>query len=44
MDKLPPSFLKMIERSGKIMAEVKTFDQRTYPVPVDGKVINMKLP
>jgi nitrite reductase/ring-hydroxylating ferredoxin subunit len=44
MDKLPPSFLKMIEHSGKIMAEVKTYDQRTYPLSVDGKAIKIKLP
>jgi hypothetical protein len=34
----------MIEHSGKIMAEVKTYDQPTYPVSVDGKSIKIKLP
>jgi nitrite reductase/ring-hydroxylating ferredoxin subunit len=43
MDKLPASFLKMIEHARKIMAEIKTYDQQTYPVSVDGKEIRIKL-
>ena len=43
MDKLPPSFLQMIEHSRKTMAEIKTYDQRTYPVSVDGKTIKIRL-
>jgi len=36
------SFLKMIEHSAKIMAEIKTYDQRTYELTVDGKSIKLK--
>jgi nitrite reductase/ring-hydroxylating ferredoxin subunit len=43
MDKLPPLFLKMIEHAGKIMAEIKTYDQRSYKVSVDGKSIKLKM-
>jgi hypothetical protein len=43
MDKLPQSFLKMIEHSAKIMAEIKTYDQRTYELSVDGKNIKLKI-
>jgi nitrite reductase/ring-hydroxylating ferredoxin subunit len=43
MDKLPPSFLRTIEHSGKIMAEIKTYDQRTYQLSVDEKTIRIKL-
>ena len=43
MDKLPQSFLKMIEHSAKIMAEIKTYDQRTYELSVDGKSIKLKM-
>lgn len=43
MDKLPPSFLKMIEHTAKILAEIKTYDQLTYPVSVDGKAVRIKL-
>jgi nitrite reductase/ring-hydroxylating ferredoxin subunit len=43
MDKLPQSFLKMIEHSAKIIAEIKTYDQRTYEVSLDGKSIKLKL-
>ncbi len=43
MDKLPQSFLKMIEHSAKIMAEIKTYDQRTYEISVDGKSIKLKM-
>jgi len=43
MDKLPPSFLKMMEHVGKIVAEVKTYDQQTYPVSVNDKEIRIKL-
>lgn len=43
MDKLPQSFLKLIEHSAKIMAEIKTYDQRTYEVSVDGKSIKLKI-
>ena len=43
MDKLPQSFLKLIEHSAKIMAEIKTYDQRTYQVSVDGKRIKLKI-
>ena len=43
MDKLPQSFLRMIEHSAKIMAEVKTYDQRTYEISVDGKSIKLKI-
>ncbi len=43
IDKLPPSFLKLIEHSAKIVAEIKTYDQHTYPVSVDGETIKIKL-
>lgn len=43
MDKLPQSFLKMMEHSGKIMAEVKTYDQQTYELSVDGKSIKLRV-
>ena len=43
MDKLPQSFPKMIEHSAKIMAGVKTYDQRTYELSVDGKSIKLKM-
>ena len=43
MDKLPQSFLKMIEHSAKILAEIKTYDQRSYEVSVDGKSIKLKV-
>jgi len=43
MDKLPQSFLRMIEHSAKIMAEIKTYDQRTYELSVDGKNIKVKI-
>jgi nitrite reductase/ring-hydroxylating ferredoxin subunit len=38
MDKLPPSFLKRIEHSAKIIAEIKTYDQRTYETSVHGSI------
>lgn len=43
MDKLPQSFLKLIEHSAKILAEIKTYDQRTYGLSVDGKNIKLKM-
>jgi nitrite reductase/ring-hydroxylating ferredoxin subunit len=43
MDKLPQSFLKLIEHSAKILAEIKTYDQRSYEVSVDGKSIKLKV-
>jgi hypothetical protein len=43
MDKLPQSFLSMIEHSPKIMAGIKTYDQRTYEISVDGKSIKLKM-
>jgi nitrite reductase/ring-hydroxylating ferredoxin subunit len=43
MDKLPPSFLKRIEHSAKITAEIKTYDQRTYQISVSGKNIKLKI-
>jgi 3-phenylpropionate/trans-cinnamate dioxygenase ferredoxin subunit len=43
MDKLPQSFLGMIEHSAKIMAEIKTYDLRSYQVSVDGKTIKLKM-
>jgi len=43
MDKLPPSFLKLIEHSAKIIAEIKTYDQRTYKISVDGNSIKLKM-
>jgi nitrite reductase/ring-hydroxylating ferredoxin subunit len=43
MDKLPQSFLKRIEHSAKIIAEIKTYDQRTYEISVDGKNIKLKM-
>lgn len=43
MDKLPQSFLRMIEHSAKILAEIKTYDQRSYEVSVDGKSIKLKV-
>lgn len=43
MDKLPQSFLKLIEHSAKIMAEIKTYDQRTYEVSLDGKSVKLKI-
>jgi len=43
MDKFPQSFLKRIEHSAKIIAEIKTYDQRTYEISVDGKSIKLKM-
>jgi nitrite reductase/ring-hydroxylating ferredoxin subunit len=43
VDKLPQSFLKLIEHSAKILAEIKTYDQRTYEVLLDGKSIKLKI-
>jgi nitrite reductase/ring-hydroxylating ferredoxin subunit len=43
MDKLPQSFLTMIEHSAKILAEIKTYDQRSYEVSVEGKSIKLKV-
>lgn len=43
MDKLPQSFLKRIEHSAKILAEIKTYDQRSYEVSVDGRSIKLKV-
>ena len=43
MDKLPPSFLKRIEHSAKILADIKTYDQRIYEVSVDGKRISLRV-
>jgi len=43
MDKLPQSFLKLIEHSAKILAEIKTYDQPSYEVSVDGKSIKLKM-
>ncbi len=43
MDKLPPSFLKMIEHSRKIIAEIKTYDQQTYELSVKEKSIRLKI-
>lgn len=36
MDKLPSSFLKMIEHARKITAEIKTYDQQTYELARNG--------
>jgi len=43
MDKLPQSFLKRIEHSAKILADIKTYDQRRYELSVDGKIIKLKM-
>ena len=43
MDKLPQSFLKRIEHSAKIVGEIKTYDQRSYEVSIDGKSIKVKV-
>ena len=43
MDKLPPAFLKMIEHSAKIIAEIKTYGQRTYETSVHGRSIKLKM-
>ncbi|MGA2790456.1 MAG: Rieske 2Fe-2S domain-containing protein [Candidatus Bathyarchaeia archaeon] len=43
MDKLPQSFLKRIEHSAKIVGEIKTYDQRSYEVSIDGKSIKLKV-
>ena len=43
MDKLPQSFLKRIEHSAKIIAEIKTYDQRNYEISVDGNSIKLKM-
>lgn len=43
MDKLPESFLKRIEHSAKIIADIKTYDQRSYEASVDGKSIKLKV-
>ena len=39
MDKLPPPFLTYMKRLGEIMAPVKTYDNRSFPVKVDGPKI-----
>lgn len=44
IDKLPQFFPKLIEHSAKVVAEIKTYDQHTYPVSVDGESIKIKLP
>jgi nitrite reductase/ring-hydroxylating ferredoxin subunit len=36
MDKLPPSMLAYAERIAEIQAPIKTYDQRVFPVRVDG--------
>jgi hypothetical protein len=33
----------MIEHSAKILAEIKTYDQRSYEVSVEGKSIKLKV-
>ena len=43
MDKLPQSFVKRIEHSARIVAEIKTYDQRSYEVSVYGKSIKLKV-
>ncbi|HYW00012.1 MAG TPA: Rieske 2Fe-2S domain-containing protein [Candidatus Acidoferrum sp.] len=42
LEKLPPSFLKMMEHMGKLMAEVKTYDQRVYETRIEGNIIKIK--
>ena len=36
LDKLPPSFLAYAKRMAEIMAPVKTYDVKVFPVSVDG--------
>lgn len=43
VDKLPQSFLRLIEHSAKILAEIKTYNQRTYEVSVHGKSIKLRM-
>jgi nitrite reductase/ring-hydroxylating ferredoxin subunit len=43
MDKLPPSFLKTIEHSRKIIAEIRTFGLQTYELSVNEKSVQLKM-
>jgi nitrite reductase/ring-hydroxylating ferredoxin subunit len=43
MDKLHQPFLKRIEHSAKIVAEIKTYNQRSYDISVNGKSIKLKM-
>jgi nitrite reductase/ring-hydroxylating ferredoxin subunit len=42
MDPLPPSWQKYMEHSGQEMALIKTYNQETYEVKIEGDKIKIK--
>lgn len=43
MDPLPEKWQKFMENVGQLMSHIKTYDQQTYEIKVDGDLIKMKV-
>lgn len=43
MEPLPPKWQKYMENVGKEMSYIKTYDQNTYEVTIEGDVIKIKI-
>jgi nitrite reductase/ring-hydroxylating ferredoxin subunit len=43
MEPLPPTWQTFFENVGQLMARIKTYDQKTYEVKVDGDSIKIRL-
>jgi nitrite reductase/ring-hydroxylating ferredoxin subunit len=43
MDPLPPKWQKYMENVGKEMSFIKTYNQKTYEVTIEGDTINIKM-
>ena len=43
MDPLPEKWQKFMENVGQLMSHIKTYDQQTYEIKVDGDLIKIKV-
>jgi len=43
MEPLPPSWQKFFEYVGQLMAQIKTYDQSTYEIRIDGDRIKIRI-
>jgi nitrite reductase/ring-hydroxylating ferredoxin subunit len=43
MEPLPPTWQTFFENVGQLMARIKTYDQKTYEIEVDGDSIKIRL-
>ena len=43
MDPLPEKWQKFMENAGQLMSHIKTYDQQTYEIKVDGDLIKIKV-